>query len=56
MTPNQLNMNGKVCLVTGATSGLGWVTAREFAKSGAELVLTGRNIKRGMKSVELVRE
>ncbi len=36
-------MDGKVCVVTGATSGIGRVTARELAKAGAHLVLTTRD-------------
>jgi NAD(P)-dependent dehydrogenase (short-subunit alcohol dehydrogenase family) len=36
-------MDGKVCLVTGATNGIGLVTARELAKMGAAVVIVGRN-------------
>ncbi|RWS02390.1 3-oxoacyl-[acyl-carrier-protein] reductase FabG-like protein [Dinothrombium tinctorium] len=36
-------MNGKVVLITGSSSGTGAVTAQEFAKLGAKLVITGRN-------------
>lgn len=35
--------NGKVVLITGASSGIGAATAITFAKSGAFLSLTGRN-------------
>ena len=36
-------MDGKVVLVTGATSGIGKVTARELARMGAEVVIVGRD-------------
>jgi NAD(P)-dependent dehydrogenase (short-subunit alcohol dehydrogenase family) len=36
-------MSGKVCLITGATSGIGEVTARELAKLGAAVVITARD-------------
>jgi NAD(P)-dependent dehydrogenase (short-subunit alcohol dehydrogenase family) len=39
-------MQGKVCLVTGATSGIGLVTARELARCGARVVLAGRSSAR----------
>lgn len=36
------DMQGKICLVTGATSGIGRVTATALASSGAHVILTGR--------------
>ncbi|MFI6290697.1 SDR family NAD(P)-dependent oxidoreductase [Nonomuraea sp. NPDC050790] len=38
-----MELRGKVVLVTGASSGIGAETAREFARAGARLVLTSRN-------------
>jgi len=35
-------MNQKIVLITGATSGIGRATAREFASHGHALILTGR--------------
>ena len=46
MEPPQ-TMVGKVCLVTGATRGLGAVTAEALAALGATVVATGRNAERG---------
>jgi len=44
-------LNGKVCMVTGATSGIGLVAARAFAKMGAELFLVCRNSDKGERTV-----
>ncbi|RKE83344.1 SDR family NAD(P)-dependent oxidoreductase [Rhizobium sp. AG855] len=40
-------LNGKICIVTGATSGIGSGTALELAQRGADVVLVGRNVTRG---------
>jgi NAD(P)-dependent dehydrogenase (short-subunit alcohol dehydrogenase family) len=37
------NMNGKVCLVTGATNGIGKATAQALAQMGATVVIVARN-------------
>ena len=36
-------MNGKLCMVTGATAGIGYCTALEIAKVGASVIIVGRN-------------
>ncbi len=40
---NMNDMNGKVCLVTGATNGIGRVAAAELARAGAAVVIVGRS-------------
>ena len=39
-------LQGKNCLITGSTGGLGKEIAKEFAKNGCNLFLTGRNNKK----------
>ncbi len=56
---NDLNVDlfHKVALVTGANSGLGFITARELARRGAEVYLLCRNAERGQAAlVEIRRE
>jgi NAD(P)-dependent dehydrogenase (short-subunit alcohol dehydrogenase family) len=49
------SMKGKVCLVTGATSGIGEVTARELARRGAEVIIVGRSPERCAATLERIR-
>jgi NAD(P)-dependent dehydrogenase (short-subunit alcohol dehydrogenase family) len=49
--PSQL---GRTAVVTGATSGLGYETARALAEAGAEVVLTGRDERKGLQAVESI--
>ncbi|CAG2169049.1 unnamed protein product [Oppiella nova] len=39
------DFSGRVVLITGSSGGIGAVTATEFSKSGAQVVITGRNAK-----------
>jgi NAD(P)-dependent dehydrogenase (short-subunit alcohol dehydrogenase family) len=50
------SIEGKVCLVTGATAGLGLVTARELARAGAHVIGTGRTQDRCSNAVRQIRE
>lgn len=45
-------MHGKVCVVTGATNGIGKVTALELAKLGATVVVVGRSADKTAAVVE----
>lgn len=42
-----MKLKDKVCIVTGATSGMGKAIARTFSMEGAKLVLSGRDLERG---------
>jgi NAD(P)-dependent dehydrogenase (short-subunit alcohol dehydrogenase family) len=48
-------MQGKVCLVTGATSGIGAVTALELARLGATVLVAGGNAEKCRARVEAIR-
>ena len=44
-----LKLKNKVCIVTGATSGMGKAIAKKFSAEGAKLILSGRDKARGSK-------
>ncbi len=45
-------LDGKVAIITGATSGMGRDTAYVFAEEGAKVVITGRNEERAKEVVD----
>src|SRR5260370_41959150 len=53
---NNKTFSDKVALVTGGTSGIGKATAIEFARAGAQVVLTGRREKEGAQVVAEIKK
>ncbi len=50
-----MELEGKVGLVTGGTSGIGRETAVLFARVGARVVVAGRRVQEGEETIELIR-
>jgi NAD(P)-dependent dehydrogenase (short-subunit alcohol dehydrogenase family) len=49
------SLAGKLAVITGATGGLGYETALVLAQKGAEVVLTGRNERKGSDALAAIR-
>jgi len=50
------SMDGKIVMVTGATDGIGLVTARALAEKGARILLVGRNEQKGARALHTIRQ
>jgi NAD(P)-dependent dehydrogenase (short-subunit alcohol dehydrogenase family) len=49
------NMNGKICLVTGGTNGIGKATAQALAQMGATVVIVGRDAQKAAQVTDEIR-
>ena len=49
------SLAGKRAIVTGANIGLGYQTARELARAGAEVVMACRSVERGSRAADRIR-
>ncbi|GAG27457.1 unnamed protein product, partial [marine sediment metagenome] len=49
------HMTGKVCVVTGATAGIGKVTATALASHGAEVIIAGRNHQKAEATLQQIK-
>lgn len=49
-------MRGQICLITGATSGIGLETAKQLARLGATVIVVGRNASKGMEVISQLRQ
>jgi NAD(P)-dependent dehydrogenase (short-subunit alcohol dehydrogenase family) len=50
------SMQGKTCLVTGATAGIGYVTARELTRAGGRVLIVARNAEKGAEAARRIAE
>ncbi len=56
MTHSDKLMNGKICIVTGATSGMGHATARALAQRSATVIIVGRNSEKSAATVNRIQQ
>ena len=49
-------MKDKICMVTGATSGIGLVTVQVLAQQGATVIAVGRNPEKGTATVARIQQ
>lgn len=52
----QVDMTGKICIITGANSGLGFATAQALASKGAHVIMACRDPERGKKACTQIQQ
>jgi retinol dehydrogenase-13 len=52
---SDVNLKGKWCVLTGATSGVGWEAAKELAAHEASIIMINRNQEKSEKACENIR-
>src|SRR3989442_10037673 len=50
------SMHGRLAVVTGANSGIGWHTALELARAGSDVILASRTEAKGRDAVDRIRQ
>lgn len=50
------SMQGKICLITGGTGGIGRITAEALARQGAEVTMIGRDLQKTQRVVQEIRQ
>lgn len=53
---SEQRMDGKLCVVTGCTSGVGWEVARRLAAYGARLVMVNRSAEKSERACRALRD
>ena len=56
MSNSEKSMLNKICVITGATSGIGKETAKTLASKGAHVVIVGRNTKKCVSTVNTIKQ
>ena len=56
MIASMETMTDKICVVTGATSGIGRETAKALALKGAVVIIVGRNVKKCIATVNSIKQ
>jgi len=55
-TNDMPSQQGRIVLVTGGTSGMGYEDALALSRAGAEVIIAARNAERGRETIERIRE
>ncbi len=53
-TENIPDLTGKVIIITGANSGIGYEAAKEFARKGAQIILASRNLDKAQSALSQI--